>query len=160
MKIQQQIRFIALLLTGLYAGPAMYSLKGVAAAMKSMQPSAYAEFHQQLDFYMGVRMALYAKVTLALNVLLLIATIRTSDKRVLALTIAGFLLFFAEIFFTVSVNVPLNEKVQTWNIHHLPQQWEAVRDKWIRFDVIRSICVMASFLVYLAAFQLSNRKSK
>jgi uncharacterized membrane protein len=136
----------------------MYSLMGVSPAMKQMHSSAYAEFHQKLDFFMSVRMALYAKVTLAINVLLLIVTIRKSNKTVLLLTIFGFLLFFAEIFFTVTVNVPLNEKIQTWDINHLPQQWEAVRDKWLRFDAIRSICAMISFIVFLAAFQISNRK--
>jgi hypothetical protein len=110
MKIQTIMRFIALLLTGLYAGAAMYSLMGVSPAMKIMQPAAYAEFHQALDSFMGVRMALFAKITLAFNVLLLIVTIRKSSGLLLWLTITGFLLFFTEIFFTVSVNVPINER--------------------------------------------------
>lgn len=159
MQLQQLVRLIALFLTGLYAGAAMYSLVGVAPAMKIMQSLTYAEFHQKLDLFMGVRMAFYAKITLAVNLLLLIVTVRSAGRMILILTIAGFLFFFTEIFFTVSVNVPLNEEVQTWDIHHLPQHWASVRDKWIRFDIVRTWCAMISFFIYLIAFTLSTKRT-
>lgn len=160
MNIQKIILFITILLTGLYAGAAMYSLMGVGPAMKLMQPSSYVEFHQKLDFFMGVRMALFAKITLLVNVVLLIITIRRSAKPVIILTITAFLLFFGEIFLTVLVNVPLNEKIQLWNSNNLPIQWMEVRNKWVQYDTIRAIFAIASFLFYLITFQYSNQKAK
>jgi uncharacterized membrane protein len=156
MSIQNSLRITALLLTGLYAGAAMYSIMGISPAMKEMSPASYTEFHQKLDFFMGVRMALFAKITLAVNVLLLISTIRSSTKLVLFLTVAGFLLFFAELFFTLSVNVPINEKIQTWNINQLPADWIAIKNKWIKYDFLRAVCAIASFIIYLAAFSFST----
>jgi uncharacterized membrane protein len=163
MRIHRMIRFTSLLLTGLYAGAAMYSLMGVGPAMKQMQPASYVEFHQKLDLFMGTRMALFAKITLAVNVLLLIITMSRSTKPVIILTLAASLLFFAEIFFTVSVNVPLNEKIQTWDIQRLPAEWMTIRDKWVEYDIIRAICVISSFVIYLVVamrFQEAGANNK
>lgn len=160
MPLQKSLRIAALLLTGLYAGAAMYSLMGIGPAMKEMSAASYIEFHQKLDLFMGVRMALFAKIALAANVLLVISSIRSSSKLVLVLTIIGFLFFFAELFFTLSVNVPINEKVQTWNINQPPAEWMAIRGKWIKYDTIRTSCAIISFIVYLSAFNVTANHNK
>jgi uncharacterized membrane protein len=160
MPLQKLLRTIALLLTGLYAGAAMYSIMGISPAIKEMSATSYIEFHQKLDLFMGVRMALFAKIALAVNVLLLISTIRSSAKLILLLTIIGFLLFFAELFFTLSVNVPINEKIQSWNINQPPGDWMDVRAKWVKYDSIRAVCALASFITYLAAFGVTANHNK
>ena len=160
MKHQNTIRTISLFLNGLYAGAAMYSLMGIGPAMKLMPQVCYVEFHQKLDFFMGVRMAMFAKITLVINVLLLIAAIRHSTKPVLLLTIAAFLFFTAELFFTLTVNVPINTEIQKWGAQNLPGNWMLIREKWVHYDVIRAVCIITSFALYLVIITLTVKKTE
>lgn len=160
MNIKLSIRITGLLLTGLYAGAAMYSIMGVGPSMELMNPTPYAEFHQKLDVFMGVRMAIFAKIALAVNIILLITAFRSTSKTIRLFTIVAFLFFGAELFFTLTVNVPLNETVQKWDINNLPADWSAIRAKWIHYDKIRAGCAIASFVVYHLAFLPLIRKNE
>jgi len=120
MKIRKFIRIIALLLTGLYAGAAIYSLIGAGPAMKLMQPSSYVEFHQKLDFLCGCPYGIVCKNNTGHECVVADYNDTGIIQAGNIFTTVAFLLFFAEIFFTVSVNVPLNEKVQLWDTNNIP----------------------------------------
>ena len=49
------------------------------------------------------------------------------------LSLAGPVLVVGDMVVTLSCNVPLNRKVQSWQAHAPPTEWKHVRDRWERF---------------------------
>jgi len=52
------------------------------------------------------------------------------------------------------VEVPIVQQIVTWTPSTLPENWRQLRDRWMRFHVIRVVAGVASliFLVVAAIF--------
>jgi uncharacterized membrane protein len=63
-------------------------------------------------------------------------------------------LFLIALLVTVVVEVPIVQQIVTWTPSTLPGNWQQLRDRWMRFHVLRVIAGMASliFLVVAAIF--------
>jgi uncharacterized membrane protein len=48
---------------------------------------------------------------------------------------------------TVAVNVPINKATATWDPAHPPQDWKQVRDRWERFQAVRSPLLLLGFFL-------------
>lgn len=70
----------------------------------------------------------------------------------LGLLIASWLLYLLALIITVAVEVPIVKRMETWNAQRLPPDWEASRDRWRRFHLVRVFGAMTAFA--LLAFAL------
>ena len=70
------------------------------------------------------------------------------------LTMAGSLCFIVALLITVLVEVPIVEKIATWTVPTLPDNWQQLRDRWSKFHIIRVVAGFAGlvFLVVGAIF--------
>ncbi len=70
------------------------------------------------------------------------------------LSMAALLLFLLALLVTVVVEVPIVQQIVTWTPSTIPENWRQLRDRWMRFHVIRVIAGFASliFLVVAALF--------
>ena len=50
---------------------------------------------------------------------------------------------------TVLVEVPMVKEMVTWTVATLPANWQQVRDRWVRFHVIRVVAGLASLVLLL-----------
>ena len=57
---------------------------------------------------------------------------------------------------TLSVNVPINKATATWDPAHPPADWKQTRDRWERFQAIRSPLLLAGFVLLSAATSRST----
>ena len=66
----------------------------------------------------------------------------------------AFALFIISLLVTVVIEVPIVEKIVTWTVSTIPNNWEQLRDRWIRFHGDRVIAGLASlaFLVIGAIY--------
>ena len=55
---------------------------------------------------------------------------------------------------TVPTNLRINKQVARWSIENPPGDWTAVRARWIRFHVIRTLFSIPVFALYAAAMIL------
>jgi uncharacterized membrane protein len=49
---------------------------------------------------------------------------------------------------TTAIEVPINNQVVTWTNDNIPADWEAIRNRWQRFNIIRTIAALAGFLCF------------
>ena len=67
-----------------------------------------------------------------------------------ALSAAALILFIIALLVTVLVEVPIVEEIATWTVSTLPPGWQQLRDRWLRFHLIRVIAGLASLVLLVA----------
>jgi uncharacterized membrane protein len=67
------------------------------------------------------------------------------------LSTAALFLFLVALLVTVVVEVPIVQKIVTWTPSTLPENWRQLRDRWMRFHVIRVVAGLASLIFLLVA---------
>src|SRR5579859_8247734 len=60
------------------------------------------------------------------------------------------LLFLIALLVTVLVEVPIVQQIVSWTPSTLPANWQQLRDRWMRFHVVRVVAGMASLVSLLA----------
>jgi uncharacterized membrane protein len=60
------------------------------------------------------------------------------------LALAGLLLIIAVIAVTLSVEVPIDNKIKTWTAATLPSDWQAIRARWAAFHTLRTFLSLAA----------------
>ena len=67
------------------------------------------------------------------------------------LSAVALLLFLIALLVTVVVEVPIVQRIVKWTPSTLPENWQQVRDRWMRFHVLRVIAGMASLIFLVVA---------
>jgi len=52
---------------------------------------------------------------------------------------------------TIAVNVGINRATRLWDPDHPPQDWQATRRRWDRFQGVRSWLLLVAYLILVAA---------
>jgi len=52
---------------------------------------------------------------------------------------------------TIAIEVPINNQVVTWTSGNVPAGWENLRNRWQRYNVVRTILALLSFALFAAA---------
>jgi len=57
-------------------------------------------------------------------------------------------------------NVPINQLIKTWSPGHLPSNWQLLLQQWDRYNLIRVLTGIGSFLAFITATHLSSLKDR
>lgn len=60
----------------------------------------------------------------------------------------SFLLIVISLLITLTVEVPIDNQIKTWTAMNLPDNWEAIRQKWALYHELRTITSVASFALF------------
>ncbi len=52
---------------------------------------------------------------------------------------------------TMNIHLPMNESIATWSPASPPDDWTTVRTRWARWNHVRAIAAVISFVIYLSA---------
>ena len=63
----------------------------------------------------------------------------------------SFLLLIISLWITLSVEVPIDNQIKTWTAMNLPDDWEAIRQKWAWYHELRTITSVASIALFSVA---------
>ena len=64
---------------------------------------------------------------------------------------AALLLFLLALLVTVVVEVPIVQQIVAWTPSTIPGNWRQLRDRWMRFHVIRVVAGIGSLVLLLVA---------
>jgi uncharacterized membrane protein len=67
------------------------------------------------------------------------------------LALAGLLLMVAVLVVTLAVEVPLDNRITTWNLATLPSDWQDLRARWATFHTLRTFLSLAAVAAAVAA---------
>jgi len=143
---------MVLFIAALATGGLMVNWAGLARAMAQLSPSAYVEFHQSTNRTFDPYMPIVVGGAIVGGVVLTLASgIHTASGQLSAF---GVLCYATVIAITVPTNLRINKQVARWSIENPPGDWAAVRARWIRFHVIRTLFSIPGFVLYSAALIL------
>src|SRR5688572_4461035 len=122
----------------------------------NMSGATYVEFFQQLDR----RIAIPIAVTGIGGTLLagLSAMAHKADRRVFYMLLAACGFGLVGTLVTIFVNVPINERVATWNPAALPTGYEAFLRRWWEWHQVRLVAMFAGMCLVFAA--MLTRRSR
>lgn len=136
------VQYIAVFLTGVLAGEELIVRYGVHPALSSLDDRAH----------LLVRKALVRRLRVVVPFLMLPAAAVTAVTLVVV-TGSGLALRWATVvamavFLLLSFlgTVPINIKVNDWQVDAPPGDWKAIVRRWARIDVLRSTAAAAAFL--------------
>jgi uncharacterized membrane protein len=67
------------------------------------------------------------------------------------LALAALLLMVAVIVVTLSVEVPIDNKIKTWTVATLPPDWRDIRARWAAFHTLRTFVSLAGVAAAVGA---------
>lgn len=88
--------------------------------------------------------------------IMLLSVIYYPDKDSLGFYLIGLalLLSIVSLMITILVEVPIVTQINHWTVSTIPSDWEALRDRWVKFHVIRTFSSIASFISFSASIFL------
>jgi uncharacterized membrane protein len=120
------------------------------AVTRRLPAAAFVQLHQG-------RERVHARVMPVLANLALLATLgalyllRGQGVR-FVLVLASTLALLTLILVTLVVDLPINRRMHTWSSAEAPENWVAERDRWLRFNDIRTIASVVALATLLAGW--------
>ena len=146
------LELIVLLVAALATGGLMVNWVGLARAMAQLSPCTYVELHQSTNRTFQPYMPIVVVGAIVGGVVLAVASgIHTASGQLSAF---GAVCYAAVIAITLPTDLPINKQVARWSIENPPGDWAAVRARWIRLHVIRTLFSVPAFALYAAAMIL------
>lgn len=124
------------------------------AAQRAMSAAAYIELRQRINPVMSARLGWVYGSTLVALVLLLVAAWRGEGGIVLAAAAVALACLFADVFFMLRENVPINGVVDAWSPADPPADWVEYREKWFAIFATRQAVLLFGFASLVAGAAL------
>jgi len=147
-------RVALLVLVGLLAG----SMFGIARGydFASYTPATYLEVHQVSVRGLNVLLPALGLAAIVLSIGLAVS-VRRERRSMIGFIVAAVLIAVAGLVTRLG-NQPINDLVMGWTATTLPAGWEAIRDSWRQFHLVRLVLTLVA-QVTLIVTMLGERRS-
>jgi uncharacterized membrane protein len=117
----------------------------LSRTMDQLSPETFVAVGHEMIQNLGVPMAVLLPLALlsALVTLVLLWPDRTAAFWWLA---AGFVLMVAALVVTLAVEVPIDNRIQTWTVATLPGDWRSIQSRWELWHTIRTFASIAAVI--------------
>jgi uncharacterized membrane protein len=147
MKTWQLISIILSALTvGMFHGPWI----ALSRSMKTFSPEFFLQIVDRMNSNMAPVMTVLMPGTMLSIIPVLLSSYR-QKPMVFNLTAAALLFFLIALLVTVVIEVPIVQQIVTWTPSTLPANWMQLRDRWMRFHVVRVVAGITSLILLLIA---------
>jgi uncharacterized membrane protein len=153
--MEQVLQLAVVLFAALATGGLMVNWIGLGRAMSRLSASTYVEFHQATNHTFDPYMPIVVVGALLGGILLAIFSqgIHSLSGE---LAIAGSVCYVAVLAIALSTNVRINKQVERWSVESPPDDWSAVRARWVRFHTVRTLFSLPGVACYILACLVSR----
>jgi uncharacterized membrane protein len=147
--IQYTALFLLLLVTGVFWGPWL-------ALHRSLHVFTREEFIK-ITKTMGANLERPMQIAMPLCLVFMVLSAILSPKKdsvEFYLVVASFCCLLITLIITMTTELPIVNKIRQWTVETIPSDWEAIRDKWVRFHALRVFPALISFGLFQAAIFL------
>ncbi|MDJ1480901.1 DUF1772 domain-containing protein [Cytophagaceae bacterium YF14B1] len=144
----QLIQFITLLLlllvTGVFFGPWL-------ALHRSLHLFSKEEFIK-ITKILGANLGRPMQIMMPLCIVfMLLSVISFPQKSSVGfyVMVASLICILITLIVTLTTELPIVNKIREYTIETLPANWEAIRDKWVRFHALRVFPAILSFALFI-----------
>jgi ribosomal protein S10 len=143
------VQFVAIVLTSLSMGVHFGTWLTEAPLRETRSGALFTEVQQGRD-----RVAARIMPILGNAAILSVAACAFLVRAVpgaFALSLLALVFVAGDMAVTLGGNVPINKKVQSWNVAQPPPEWAELRDRWERLHTIRTTSIVSGFALLVAA---------
>jgi uncharacterized membrane protein len=120
------------------------------AVLRALPAAAFVKLHQG-------RERVHARVMPVLLNLALLATLGAlyalrGQGGPFVLVLASALALFTLIPVTLAVDLPINRQIHQWSPGSPPENWAILRDRWMRFNDVRTLASVVALALLLAGW--------
>lgn len=137
--------FVAVLTVSLTAGRAFWVWIGENPSHRST--TTFIESFQATNRVIAVPIAITGN--LGFVSVLAAAALSWHDRPSLYFLGTAAPLLAASVLITLMINVPINDRIMTWNASSPPADWKQFRDRWWTWHVIRAAALLAALVLLL-----------
>ena len=127
---------------GMFHGPWI----ALSRSMRTFTPEVFLATVDRMNRNMAAVMTVLMPCALLSIVPVLLFSYGAQPKT-FYLSAAALVLFVVALMVTVFVEVPIVQRMANWTVSTLPGDWQELRDRWMRFHVIRVVAGLASFVL-------------
>jgi uncharacterized membrane protein len=135
---------LSALVAGMFHGPWI----ALSRSMRTFSPDVFLAIVDRMNRNMAPVMTVLMPATLLSIVPVLVLSYR-NQPLTFYLSATAVALFLVALLVTVLVEVPIVEEIVTWTVSTLPPDWQSLRDRWMKFHIIRVIAGLASLVLLL-----------
>lgn len=148
------IEFITLLLGALVMGVFWGTWFTLTRTLDDFSASEFIHIGKTIISNVAIPMSIIMPVTL-LFMLLAVLFSRRVNKDSFYLYCGAFFLMVVTLLITVSIEVPIDNKIKMWTSATVPSDWKPLRHRWNQFHTTRTFTSMASIAFF--AWGILNR---
>jgi Domain of unknown function (DUF1772) len=150
----ETILFLTLILsTALLLGNEFSVAAFVHPALSGHDQKRFLPVIQLFAALFGMIMPFWMAATLVVHVALVFLSWSWPDLHTVLLLLAS-VLWVLIIVFSLVGPVPINNRVKTWNVAQLPDDWIEQRKRWDLLNAIRVVLIAIAFLLLVVAFKV------
>lgn len=131
---------------GMFHGPWI----ALSRSMKTFTPEIFLAIVDRMNRNMAPVMTVLMPAT-PLSIIPILLLSYREQALTFYLSATAFVLFIVALFVTVFVEVPIVQEIVTWTVPTLPGNWQELRDRWMKFHVLRVVVGLASLVLLLVA---------
>ena len=142
---------LLMLVTGVFWGPWF-------ALSRSMKVFSATEF-THIAKTLAENLAKQMRIMLPLTIVFMATVAWLYPRKEIAgfyLSLVALILIFIALLVTIIVEVPIVKQIIQWTDATFPNNWPALRGKWVKFHLIRVLASITSFAAFLASILFSN----
>jgi hypothetical protein len=134
------------LVSGMFHGP----WAALSRSMRTFTPEVFLAIVDRMNRNMAPLMTVLMPATL-FSILAVLFLSYSTHPRTFYLNAIALALFLIALLVTVLIEVPIVEKVVTWTVSTMPANWQRLRDRWVKFHLIRVVVGLLSFVLLLVS---------
>jgi uncharacterized membrane protein len=137
---------LAALVCGIFWGPWL----ALTRSMRTFTPEVFLPVVHRLDQNLGRVMQGLFPIALLSFVPVLVLDVVFGCRASLILGIVAFALFVLALVVTMVIEVPIVKRIRGWTLDTMPADWQAVRDRWVSYHLLRVIPGIAGVALLVA----------
>lgn len=137
---------VSALVAGMFYGPWV----ALSRSIKTFTPEVFLAIVDRMNRNMAPIMTVLMPASLLSIIPVLLFSLH-SQPTTFYLNLIAFALFVAALLVTVLIEVPIVQQIATWTVPTLPANWQQLRDRWIKFHVLRVITGLAGLVLLVIA---------
>ena len=125
---------LAALVLGVFWGPWL----ALTRSLDTLSAPVFLQVVHRMDKNLGRSMTILYPITLVAIVGMLVVSFRCTAAA-FWLVGAGLAMFVLALIVTSVIEVPIVAKIRDWTEDTMPTNWQALRDRWVSFHLLRVI---------------------
>ncbi len=144
-------QFLAIMLYVLVAGVMWGTWLSLGRTMTRYDATTFLADGKHMIDNLAVVMAVLMISAVVVGLVAVFLLFRRRSTTAGWLALAGLLLMVAVIAVTLSVEVPIDNKIKTWTTATLPSDWQDIRAQWAAFHTLRTFLSLAAVAAAVGA---------